>query len=192
MLPGTTTPRPSPNGAQAPPERPRSKDAHLGLRFWVEIDGIQVAGFEECTGLMIETEVFEYPQGGLNTGTHKFPVRTKWGNVTLKRGIDVGQDLLAWYLKTMDGKTSMGGKEAEGPRKGDPVRANVSIMLYGPVGSEPVRQWHLRRAFPVKWVGPALKSDKGAVAVETLEFAHEGLVFSSSPTVIGTPDERYK
>ncbi len=28
----------------------RSKDPHLGLRFWVEVGGIEVAGFSECSG----------------------------------------------------------------------------------------------------------------------------------------------
>jgi phage tail-like protein len=39
-----------------------------------------------------------------------------------------------------------------------------------------VRRWNLQRAFPSKWTGPDLKSDKGAVAVETLEITHEGLL----------------
>ncbi|HTQ09538.1 MAG TPA: phage tail protein [Fimbriimonadaceae bacterium] len=143
----------------------RGKDDHLGLRFWVQIDSVEIAGFRECSALSIETEVFEYPEGGLNTYTHKLPVRTKYGNITLKRGLDVTHDLYSWYVASIDGV----------PNK----RKNVSIMIYGPLGGEPVEKWDLMDAYPVKWVGPELKTEAAALAVETLEFAHHGLVRGS-------------
>jgi phage tail-like protein len=141
------------------------KDPHLGLRFWVQIQGVEVAGFSECTGLTIETEVYEYREGGNNTYTHKLPVGTKYGNVTLKRGVDPGQDLFRWYVKSVDGLP-------EG-------RGLVSIMVYGQSGNEPVKQWDLIDAYPVKWVGPDLRTEAGATLIETLEFAHHGLNVTS-------------
>jgi phage tail-like protein len=140
-------------------------DPYLGLRFWVQIEGVQIAGFAECSGLIIETETFEYAEGGNNTFTYKLPVRTKYSNITLKRGIDPGQDLYTWFLQSIDGI----------PNK----RKNISIMVYGQTGSDPVKKWDLVNAFPVKWSGPDLKSDAGATAIETLEFAHEGLNVTS-------------
>jgi hypothetical protein len=38
----------------------------------VEIEGILVGGFSECTGLQIETEVETYNEGGLNEYWHQF------------------------------------------------------------------------------------------------------------------------
>lgn len=148
------------SGGSGAAERPRPKDPHLGMQFWVQIEGVEVAGFSECSGLVIETETFEYAEGGLNLYTHKLPVRTRYGNVVLRRGLDPAQDLYSWYMSTLDGKTS---------------RKNLSIIIYGPTG-EQVRQWALKGAYPVKWTGPDLRADAGAIAVETLEFAHEGLV----------------
>jgi phage tail-like protein len=150
----------SQNGSQAPAEKPRSKDPHLGLFFWVQLGQVEIAGFKECSGLKIETEVFEYVEGGLNTYTHKLPVRTKYGNITLKRGLDEGQDLYRWYVKAMQGVIQ---------------RQNISIIVYDSRGKE-VQKWDLQRAFPCKWTGPDLKTDQGAVAVETVEIAHEGLL----------------
>lgn len=139
-----------------------SKDPFVGLHFWVDIGGIQVAGFSECSGLLAEMETFEYVEGGENTYTHKLPVRVKYSNVTLKRGLDPGQDLLKWFENCMTGKVQ---------------RKNISIMLYGQEpGGSPLMKWDLRDAFPVKWVGPEMRSESGAVAVETLEIAHEGIV----------------
>lgn len=140
----------------------RGRDPHVGLTFWVQVDGIEVAGFSECSGLTLETEVTEYAEGGLNTHTHKLPVRTKYGNVTLKRGIDPGEDLHKWFIESIDGV----------PNK----RKNVSIQVYGPDGKGPLKKWDLMGAFPVKWSGPDLKTEAGAVTVETFEFAHNGLV----------------
>jgi phage tail-like protein len=40
----------------------------------------------------------------------------------------------------------------------------------------PVRQWTFLMAFPVKWTGPTVQSTATEVAVESLEFAHEGLL----------------
>lgn len=146
-------------------EKARSADPHLGLRFWVDINKIEVAGFSECSGLTIETEVFEYAEGGLNTYTHKVPVRVKYGNITLKHGMDSGQELFAWYEEILGGKMT---------------RRDISIIMYGPENTNPIRQWKLKNAFPVKWSGPDLKSDSGSIAIETLELAHEGLIFDNS------------
>ena len=147
------------------PNDQRTNDQHLGLRFWIEFDNkIEVAGFSECSGLSVETEVYEYAEGGENTYTHKRPVRTKYGTITLKRGIDPGQDLYRWFQECSKGD-------------GKITRKNISIMIYGPEPNKtPVMRWDLRRAFPVKWTGPDLRADAGAVAIESLELAHEGLI----------------
>lgn len=148
----------------------RGKDPHLGLRFWVAIDGIEIAGFDECSSLVMETEVFEYAEGGLNTTTHKLPVRTKYPNVTLKRGMDATGDLFRWYADCLDWY----GPGAHGPKK----RRNVTITVYDSRG-EAAMAYHLMNAWPVKWTGPELKASAGAIAVESLEFAHQGLVTPS-------------
>lgn len=142
-----------------------TKDTLVGLKFWVEIEGVQVAGFSECSGLSAETEVFEYAEGGWNYHTHKLPVRTKYSNITLKRGLDPGATLEEWFLKSLNGNSIK--------------RKNVTISLYKPNG-QVARTWHLRGAYPVKWSGPDLRTDAGAAALESVEFAHDG--FLSMPT----------
>lgn len=145
----------------------QGKDAFIGLSFWVEIDGVEVASFDECSAITMETETYEYMEGGLNTHSHKLPVRTKYSNITLKRGLDPGADLFKWYCDTMDWY-------AAGPN-GAHKRKNVTITVYDPT-RKPVMKYHLMNAYPVKWTGPELKASAGAVAIESLEFAHEGLV----------------
>ena len=136
------------------------RDPYVQLRFAIEIDHVSVALFTECSALTIETETFEYQEGGVNTYTHKLPTRTKYGNITLKRGMDDSQELYQWYLLNVNGRTK---------------RRNLSIVLYDLFG-KPARRWDLMEAYPCKWTGPDLRVDTGAVAVETVEFAHSGLI----------------
>jgi phage tail-like protein len=144
------------------PETGRRIDPFINSRFHVEIQGIQEAFFRECSGLEAETEVLSYEEGGVNDHPHKLPGRTKFPNVSLKRGMTDSKALWEWYSKVIDGKIE---------------RKNVSIVLYDQQGSE-VKRWSFERAYPTKWVGPGIKSDENAVAIETLEMVHEGMKLS--------------
>jgi phage tail-like protein len=144
-------------------EDKKLRDPYVHLRFALQIGEVTLAMFTECSALTIETETFEYAEGGLNSHTHKLPTRTKYGNVTLKRGLDETHELYDWYLQVVSG---------------DFKRQHISIVLYDIYNShdKPARKWDLMDAYPCKWTGPDLRVDSGAVAVETVEFAHAGLI----------------
>lgn len=137
-------------------------DPFFAAKFWIEIQGIAKAFFTECSGLSVETEVMEYAEGGLNDFVHKLPGRTKFSNITLKRGWAETDELWKWYADVIAGKIQ--------PKQ-------VSIILYENKVESPGQEkarWSLDRAYPVKWQGPEFRSDSNAVAVETLELAHSG------------------
>jgi len=144
----------------------RNNDPLSNFRFSLELDQVQVAGFAECSGLQIETKVFEYKEGGNNATTLKFPEGSSCGNITLKRGISNSNDLLEWQLDVASGQFSK-NKRSSNP--------NVAIILMNEKG-DAVKRWNLKRPFPVKWVGPDLKAAGNEIAIETLEIAHEGIV----------------
>ena len=154
--------RANPNDPRLKAEN-RARDPHLGLRFWIQLGQIEIAGFRECSGLSIETETFEYAEGGLNTYTHQLPVRVKYQNITLKRGLDRGRDLFDWYWRAAQGQIA---------------RQPISIIVYDSLG-EIVQKWDLQNAFPCKWNGPGLDAREGEIAVESVEIAHEGLLPST-------------
>jgi phage tail-like protein len=143
----------------------RANDPYANFRFVVELGSIQVAGFSECTGLSMETKVFEYKEGGNNSTTLKFPEAATYGNVTLKHGFTQSTDLIDWHLDVINGVFSINAR-ASNP--------NIAIILNDETGAEALR-WNLVRALPVKWVGPDLKAAANEVAIETLELAHEGI-----------------
>ncbi len=135
------------------------KDPFVAFRFEVRLDDLPVAGFSECTGLQMETEVQDYSEGGLNTHVRKFPTRTKQSNLVLKRGI-VDQVMWDWYWDLTRGVVKL---------------RNGSIIVRDPSGSTVVMEWQFYCAFPSKWTGPELNATQNNVAIETLELVHTGL-----------------
>lgn len=151
---------PSPNGA--PGASSTDPTAYFNAKFWVEIDGIAQAFFTECSGLSAETEVFEYAEGGLNDFVHKLPVRTRYSNVTVKRGWVETDELWQWFSQCAAGQLQT---------------KSVSIILYenkGQSQAQPKARWDLIQAYPVKWQGPEFNVDSTTVAVEAIELAHNG------------------
>jgi phage tail-like protein len=134
-------------------------DPFLAFRFVIRINGENVGGFSECSGLRLETETQDYLEGGLNTHVLKFPTRTKQSNITLKRGI-VDKTLWDWYWGLVQGKVE---------------RKTGLIAIKDAAGENDVMEFEFRRALPVKWIGPELNAAQNAVAVEQIELAHEWL-----------------
>ncbi|GGR92933.1 phage tail protein [Deinococcus sedimenti] len=139
------------------------KAAHQVLsnhRYHVAIDGLEQAAFSEVSGLTIETETMDFIEGGVNDRVLRLPVRSKVGNLTLKRGVVAGQKLLQWHLNIVQGYLDV---------------RNVTVTVYQTSGAVLTR-FELLQAYPVKWSGPQFTGNGDAVAVETLELAHAGFL----------------
>jgi phage tail-like protein len=136
--------------------------AHAACRFYVQVGekgAALQAVFTEVSGLQVEMQVTEYEEGGTNDFVHRLPGRLKVGNVTLKRGMTVSNAFLKWCMKTNIGSLQ---------------RKNVTVVMYD-VAGKPVVRWHFNKAYPVKWTGPQFTADSTAMAIESVEFTHEGL-----------------
>lgn len=133
-------------------------------RYHVAIDKIEHAAFSEVSGLQIETETMDFIEGGINDRVLRLPVRSKVGNLTLKRGVVSGNALLNWHLNIVQGYLDV---------------RNVTIIVYETSGRVLVR-YELLQAYPVRWTGPQFAGSGDAVAVETLELAHSGFLQVSS------------
>lgn len=131
-------------------------------RFRVEIDGLQVAGFTEVTGLEMDTEMMEYHEGGVNSFVHQFPVVTRQQKLVLRRGISdytTGSLLWDWYSDCIRGKIT---------------KKDGSVILNDQSGYE-VCRWNFFYAQPVSWKGPEFHSLRSEIAIESIELVHEGL-----------------
>lgn len=135
-----------------------STDPFGTFAFEVDIEGVAAGFFQEVSGLGASIEVVEVQEGGLNTHTRKLVGTGKYPNLVFKRGM---------CLKSMyDALVQF--------RDGGRRRLSGTITLRANNG-DAVAQWNFERAFPVKWDGPQLSVGQNAIAVESLEFAHEGL-----------------
>ena len=139
-------------------------DPYQAFNFLVEIEGILAGGFSECSGLQVETEFFDYREGGRNEYVHRFAGPTKYPPLVLKHGLTQMDGLWNWHQDVTQGTIN---------------RKNGTIFLLDKQ-RVPVMFWNFKEAFPVKWTGPDFRADSASVAFETVELAHRGL---SRPTL---------
>ncbi len=138
----------------------RLNDPFVNFNFLVETGGVLAAGFSEVTGMNAEVQAVEYREGrDPNSNTRKLPGLSKYGNVTLKKGVVVDQDFFKWFKTGVDG---------------DILRLDISILLLDEQRQEKVR-YNLTNAWPVKFMAPDLKAAANEIAINSLELAHEGL-----------------
>lgn len=140
-------------------------DPVLSFNFAVEIGGLIMAAFNEVSGLQAEIEVNEYREGGVNGYMHKRAGPARYPqNLVLKKGITDSTELWSWYCNVLQGTIQ---------------RKSLDVVLMDATGAEQ-RRWTLQNAYPVKWAGPDFKAQSSEVAIESMELAHEGLVFGGS------------
>jgi phage tail-like protein len=130
---------------------------HIGnFNFKVEIEGVTVAGFRNVEGLDSETEVIEY-QDGDDMTLRKRPGRTKFSNITLKRGYVSTMELWDWRKKVMDGVLE---------------RKSGFVLLCDDAGGT-IMRYNFFEAWPCKWKGFTLDGKGTDVNVEEIELAVE-------------------
>ena len=133
-------------------------DPYRQFRF--RIEGIDQAGFSECTFADTTTDPVEYREGTDLPVFRKLSGLTKFGNITLKWGITDDMKLYDWRRRVID-------HGAEGERK------DVSIILIDEAGNDKAR-WDIEKAWPSKYDPTDFSAKGNEVAIETLEIVHEG------------------
>jgi phage tail-like protein len=144
----------------------QNKNPYSAFNFIVEIDGAQVAAFQEVSGLDSENTPIEYREGtdAMNT-VRKLPGIEKYPNLTLKRGISGSLFLWTWRKEVRDGGTAF------------PPTKNVTIQLQNEK-HENVLKWTLTNAWCSKLTGPSLNAKGNEIAIETMELAYDRIDIS--------------
>jgi phage tail-like protein len=141
------------------PERHLRVDPHLAHNFVVEIEGLLIGGFHECRGLTVQTEVFEYREGGQNGFVHTFAGPTRHPPLVLKHGLSPIDGLWRWHQDVVAGVIE---------------RRNGTLYLLD-TRRVPLMWWDFSGALPVNWTGPDMNASTPTVAFETVELVHQGL-----------------
>ncbi len=136
------------------------RDPYIAYNFVVEVEGLQIGGFTEVTGLSSEIELESYQEGGVNNYIHKFPKQTTYPNLVLSRGLTNDEALWQWYQEASQGRIKL---------------KNGTITLRDSPGKE-VMWWNFKQAYPVKWEGPQFNASSDNIAIERIELVHQGIV----------------
>lgn len=142
----------------------RLEDPFPTYRYVMTIDGLdETIQFKEVSGLESSTEVIEYQEGGeTQQPLKKLPGRTKYTNLTIKRGITSDLGLWEWYSEVVD-------KDRDGLER----RNAIITMRDGDEGEEKV--YTLSEVWPCRYKGPDLDAQGDDVAFEEIEFVCEAL-----------------
>jgi phage tail-like protein len=143
------------------PSRRTELDYVGAYNFMVEISGVNAGYFKGVDGINSEIEVIEY-QDGDDLFLRKRPGRAKFGDVTLKKGYIVTDDLQNWWRACRDGQYD---------------RRDISIVLNDNAGNE-IRRWNLYGCWPKQWKINSLDGKGNDPVTEEITFVVEDLQIS--------------
>ena len=136
--------------------RTSSEDPLQKFKFRVTIPGIpSQIGFQKVSGLSKEVNVVEYDESAFEY-THKLPGKTKFGEVTMERGMFSDSSLLD-QMKVI---------------KNPDYRTTMIVQLMDRFGKVQ-RTWKLAEAWISKWEGSDLDATSDDVAIETITVQYE-------------------
>jgi phage tail-like protein len=139
-----------------------------GFYYKVEFTSVSTSkndiSFQSVSGLSVEYDMDEYKEGGENRFTHKLPVRTKYADMVLKRGMVTDSEVIAWCLSAFR------------DREFKPTDVNVILMNEK---GQPLRTWKIAHAIPKKWMVTDLNANDNAVVIETMELSYRYFTIQS-------------
>ena len=131
---------------------------YFHVKFTDISDQIFDASFQSVSGLAIDIQTDIVKEGGENRFEHVIPVRTKYQNLVLKRGVVTDSKLIDWCLKTFQNL--------------DIQPADLTISLLNEKG-EPLMTWNVVHAWPKKWSVEDLNAMESKVLIESLELQYQ-------------------
>lgn len=114
--------------------------------------------FQEVQGLTQEVHTEELVEGGENRFTHQLPLRTKYQNLVLKRGMFIGSGLLTWAQKAIEN------------HEFKPVNLTINLLneLHAPIAA-----WYVSKAYPVKWSYSSFNAQESSIVIESIELKYQ-------------------
>jgi phage tail-like protein len=152
------------------------KNPYAAFNFVVTLDGAEIAGFMEVSGLDGENAIIEYREGHDQTGNggafvRKLPGLERYPNVMLRRGIT--GDLTLWNLRKAIRDA------ASGPELGAVGSATPSLKVeLQDEKHTTVQSWTLHNAWISKLSGPSLNAKANEIAIESVEMVCERIELS--------------
>jgi phage tail-like protein len=133
----------------------------VGFHFSVQFEGLSTGSndtmFQSVSGLSVDIETEEVAVGGENRFKLKLPVRTKFPNLVLKRGMLTDSDLIGWCRDAIENFEF------------SPI--NLLISLLDEEHNE-LMSWNVVGAYPVKWNVEEFNAMESKLVIETVELSY--------------------
>lgn len=114
--------------------------------------------FQSVSGLSAEMQTEMIREGGENRFEHELPVRTKFSNLVLKRGVVTDSSLIKWCLNTFQNLDIR------------PVDLEIKLLNEE---HEPLMTWAVKQAWPKKWAVEDLNAMESKILIESLELRYQ-------------------
>lgn len=128
------------------------------VRFSLQIDGVPLGEWTECSGIGLNINVEKHPEGGNSGFSHQLMGAIEYPNVTFKRNVNGDTALVKAWLATLPG----------GYRPG-----TGHVVALDEAGHDVVR-FDLINVIPVRYTGPSQNVGSPGPATESIELAHHG------------------
>lgn len=133
----------------------------VSFHFKVEFNGLSSqekdVQFQSVSGLSVDIETEEFAEGGENRFKHKFPVRSKFPNLVLKRGMVTDSELIKWCRNAIESFQF------------EPLDLTVKLLNEK---HEPLVTWNVVHVYPVKWSVDDFNAEESKITIETIELAY--------------------
>lgn len=126
--------------------------------------------FQEVSGLDVELEMEPVKEGGQNRFTHQLPVRNRYTDITLKRGLFIGSGITLWCKNAIENFVF--------------VPTNVLISLLTPEHF-PLQSWYVINAIPKKIQVSNFNAQENSVVVESLVLSYNYFTTIGVESLIG-------
>lgn len=131
---------------------------HFSARFDLPDATASDVRFRDVSGLNMELEEFVCHEGGENRFGYKLPVRGRYPDLVLKRGLLVDSGLRKWVLDAVHHLVIR------------PVTVWVSLL---DETHSPLQTYTVVGAWPKKWTLSDFNAETSGIVVETLELAYQ-------------------
>ena len=133
----------------------------VGFHFLVEFEGLGSQAkdhqFQSVSGLSVDIETEEIAEGGENRFKHKLPVKTKYPNLTLKRGMLIDSAVIDWCRDAIENFSFK------------PVNLTIKLL---DEEHQPLVSWNVVHAYPVKWAVEDFNAEESKLVVENFELTY--------------------
>jgi phage tail-like protein len=109
--------------------------------------------FQEVSGLDVELEMENFVEGGENRFTWELPKRARYSDITLKRGMLIGSQVIQWCRDAFENFSFS--------------PANLHITLLNEQHT-PIMTWYVVHAIPKKWSVSGLNAQDSSIMVESI------------------------